>query len=138
MVGQRLNVMRSDEPLLLVLVRQSILDVLEIVVRWQVELVARRNVVVNELGAVRDHTEALVWIILLATLDVNKVLLDVVLLRLQLLFLFKVFLKLLIFAFDARLRFSQLSKRNLLAKVFIVFYELVILTILLIFRQKRI
>jgi len=66
MISQGFNMMRSNEPLLLVLVRQRVLEILQVVVRGQVEVVARRDVIVNKLSAVLDHTEPFVGIVLLA------------------------------------------------------------------------
>ena len=70
------DVMRSDEPLLVVNAH-AILNILEVVVGRQVQLVARRDVVMHELGAILYQSETFVWVILLSGLDINKVLLDV-------------------------------------------------------------
>ena len=72
--------MRSDEPTLFILVRHCILYVLQIVVRGQVQGVACRDVIIDQLGSILNHSESLVRIILLSRLDVNEVLLDVLLL----------------------------------------------------------
>ena len=70
------DVMRSDEPLLVVNAH-AILNILEVVVGRQVQLVARRDVVMHELGAILYQSETFVWVILLSGLDINKVLFDV-------------------------------------------------------------
>ena len=70
------DMMRSDEPLLVVNAH-AILNILEVVVGRQVQLVARRDVVMHELGAILYQSETFVWVILLSGLDINKVLLDV-------------------------------------------------------------
>ena len=70
------DVMRSDEPLLVVNAH-AILNILEVVVGRQVQLVARRDVVMHELGAILYQSETFVWVILLSSLDINKVLFDV-------------------------------------------------------------
>ena len=101
MVSQRFDVMRADEPLFVVLVWQGVLDVLQVVVGRQIELITRRDVVMHKLCAILNHTKPLVGIVLLARLDVNKVLLNVVLRGLELLLLFQLFLQLFIFAVHA-------------------------------------
>ena len=78
-IGQRLNVMGTDEPIPIVFVRQGVLDVLQVVVRRQVELITGRDVIMNKLCTIFNHTEALIRVVLLARLDVDEVLLDVVL-----------------------------------------------------------
>ena len=78
-IGQRLNVMGTDEPIPIVFVRQGVLDVLQVVVRRQVELITGRDVIMHKLCAIFNHTEALIRVVLLARLDVDEVLLDVVL-----------------------------------------------------------
>lgn len=80
MIGQRLYVMRPNEPPLTILGRHRILNILQVIVRWQVEVIARRDVIVNELGAILNYSEPLARIILLAILNVDEVSLDVVLL----------------------------------------------------------
>ena len=116
-ISQGSNVMRSDKPffaILVVLARQVILDVLQVVVRWQVELVTGRDHVIQKLRVVfLDHTKALVRVELLARLDIDEVLLDVGLLSLQRFLLLQLLLKLLILAFDLRLMPSELGKRHL-------------------------
>ena len=69
--------------------RHIVLDILEIVVRRQIQVITGRNVVVNELSSVFYDTESLIGVVLLSCLDVNEVLLDIVGLLLQLLLLFK-------------------------------------------------
>ena len=112
-IGQGSNVMRSDKPflaILVVLARQVILDVLKVVVRWQVELVAGRDHVIQKLRVVfLDYTKALVRVELLARLDIDEVLLDVGLLSLQRFLLFQLLLKLLILTFDLRLVPTELG-----------------------------
>ena len=84
--------MGSNEPrfrILLIARRHIVLDILEIVVRREIQVIARRNVVVNELSAILDHTEPLIGVILLSCLDVDEVLFDIVGLLLQLFLLFK-------------------------------------------------
>ena len=116
-ISQGSNVMRSDKPffaILVVLTRQVILDVLQVVVRWQVELVTGRDHVIQKLRVVfLDYTKALVRVELLARLDVDEVLLDVGLLSLQRFLLLQLLLKLLILAFDRRLVPSELGQRHL-------------------------
>ena len=61
--------MGSNEPrlgILLVARRHIVLDVLEIVIRREIKVIARRNVVVNELGAVLDDTKSLIGVVLLS------------------------------------------------------------------------
>ena len=78
MVSERLNVMGSDKPLLgLFSSWEVVLNILEVVVGRQVQLVARRDVVMHELGAILYQSETFVWVILLSGLDIYKVLLDV-------------------------------------------------------------
>ena len=84
--------MGANEPwfrILLVARRHIVLDILEIVVRRQIQVITGRNVVVNELSSVFDDTKSLIGVVLLSCLDVNEVLLDIVGLLLQLLLLFK-------------------------------------------------
>ena len=88
--------MGANEPwfrILLVARRHIVLDILEIVVRRQIQVITGRNVVVNELSSVLDNTESLIGVVLLSCLDVNEVLLDIVGLLLQLLLLFKIVCK---------------------------------------------
>ena len=84
--------MGANEPwfrILLVARRHIVLDILEIVVRRQIQVIAGRNVVVNELSAILDDTESLIGIVLLSCLNVDEVLLDIVGLLFQFLLLFK-------------------------------------------------
>ena len=60
-ISHRLDVMRADVPHLTV-IRHNRLDIVQIVVRRQVQRVARRDVIVDKLVAVFNHTEAFVWI----------------------------------------------------------------------------
>ena len=88
--------MGANEPwfrILLVARRHIVLDILEIVVRRQIQVITGRNVVVNELSSVFDDTKSLIGVVLLSCLDVNEVLLDIVGLLLQLLLLFKIVCK---------------------------------------------
>ena len=91
----------TDEPPPVVFVRKRVLDVLQVVVRWQVELITGRDVIMHKLCAIFNHTEALIRVVLLARLDVDEVLLDVVLHSFQLLLLFHLFLQLLVVTVDA-------------------------------------
>ena len=84
--------MGTDEPPFVVLIRHGILDVLQVVIRWQVKLICGRDVVINELSAILDNTKSLVGIILLARLYVDEVLFDILCLLVQLLLLFKLLL----------------------------------------------
>ena len=83
MVGQRLDMMRPDEPLLGILLGQVVLHIFQVVVGRQVHFVGGRDVVVYELGTILDDTESLVRIVLLARVYINEVLLDVYLLFLS-------------------------------------------------------
>ena len=61
--------MGSNEPrlrILLVAGWHIVLDILEVVVRREIQVIAGRNVVVNELSAVLDDTESLIGIVLLS------------------------------------------------------------------------
>ena len=73
---ERLHVMRSDEPLL-VLNSHGILNILEVVVGRQVKLVASRNVVVHKLRSILDQAKPFVWIVLLSCFYIDEVLLDI-------------------------------------------------------------
>ena len=76
--------MWSNKPLLfLALTWQRVLDVLEIVIWWKVKVIARRNVVVNQLCSILDNTKSFVRVILLARLDIDKMLLYVILRRIK-------------------------------------------------------
>ena len=68
--------MRANEPLF-VLHTHLILNVLEIVIWRQIQFIAGRDIVMHELCSVLDQTESLIRVVLLASLTVNKVLLDV-------------------------------------------------------------
>ena len=76
MAREGLHVMRPDEPLL-VLNPHTILYILEVIVRRQVQFVASRDVVVHELSSVLDQSKPLVWVILLSCFDIDEVLLDI-------------------------------------------------------------
>ena len=101
--------MGANEPwfrILLVARRHIVLDILEIVVRRQIQVIAGRNVVVNELSAILDDTESLIGIVLLSCLNVDEVLLDIVGLLLQLLLLFKFFSEGFVVSLHSRLAFA--------------------------------
>ena len=107
--------MGPNEPRLrifLVARRHIVLDILEIVVRRQIQVIAGRNVVVNELSSVLDDTESLIGVVLLSCLDVNEVLLDIVGLLLQLLLLFKFFCKRFVVSNHPRLSLAKFSERT--------------------------
>ena len=97
-ISQRLQVMRPDEPLFVVLARHRILNVLQVVVRGQVQIVRRRDVVVHQLGPILDNTKALIWVISLTALDIDEALLDILGLLCKLLLLFKLFLQVFVFS----------------------------------------
>ena len=65
-VGQGLQVMRTDEPPFIILVGHGILNVLQVVIGRQIELIRRRDIVVNKLRSILNKTESLVRVILLA------------------------------------------------------------------------
>lgn len=109
MASQRLHVMWPDEPPL-VLHAHLILDILEIVVWRQVQLVACRDVIVHELSAILYQTEALIWIVLLASLIVDEVLLDVSCFVGQLFLLFIDLVLSLLIANNPRLRLAKVFK----------------------------
>ena len=92
--------MGSNKPLLVVFVVlswQIVLDVLQIVVRREIQIIAGGDHVVKQLRViVIDHTKALIRVKLLASLYVNEVLLDVGLLGFQLFLLFKLLLVLFV------------------------------------------
>ena len=101
--------MGANEPwfrILLVARRHIVLDILEIVVRRQIQVIAGRNVVVNELSAILDDTESLIRIVLLSCLNVDEVLLDIVGLLLQLLLLFKFISEGFFVSLNSRLAFA--------------------------------
>ena len=83
--------MRPDEPLLVVLARHWVLHVLQVIVRRQINVVTCRDIVIDELSSIFNHTKSLVRIILLASLNINEVLLDVLGLISQLFFFFLFF-----------------------------------------------
>ena len=102
--------MGTNEPPLVILVWHSILDVFEIVIGRKIEFVGGRYVVVHKLRAILNYTKALVRVVLLARLDVDKVLLDVLSLQVQLLLLLQFLLVKLIVSVHSGFRFAQLFK----------------------------
>ena len=105
--------MGANEPwfrILLVARRHIVLDILEIVVRRQIQVIAGRNVVVHELSAILNDTESLIGVVLLSCLNVDEVLLDIVGLLLQLLLLFKFVSESFFVSLHSRLAFAQFSK----------------------------
>lgn len=62
----RLNVVRPDEPFLIAILGQLVLDVSVVVVHRQIELVRRRNVVIQQGAFIRDLPEFFDWVELLS------------------------------------------------------------------------
>ena len=62
-IGERLKMMWSDEPSSFIFVWQSFLNILEIVVRWEVDLVRCRDFVIEQLITIVDESKFLVWVI---------------------------------------------------------------------------
>ena len=102
MVSQRLNVMRSNEPLLLVFDWHLILNVLQVVIRRQIEIIRSCDIVIDKLSVIFDQTEALIRIILLARFNIDEMLLDILGLLHHLLLFFKLFIQFLFISDDAR------------------------------------
>jgi len=74
----------------------------------------------HELGAILYDTEALIRVILPACLDINEVLLDVVLCRLELLLLFNLLLHFYFFTSVSSLRPRQFGERDLSAESLVI------------------
>lgn len=110
-VRERLDVVRPDKPSF-VLDAHLILHVLQVVVRWKVQLVTRGDVVVHQLSAILNHTESLVWVVLLASNWVNEVLLDVRGALGQLLLFFLEFLIRLFIPDQLRLSLAELPETH--------------------------
>ena len=100
--------MWPNVPLAFILVWHRILNVLQVVVGWQVQVVRRGDVVIDKLVTILDHSKSLVGVVLLARLDVYEVLLDVLGLLSKGSLFFKLLLQFLFVAEHSRLRFAQL------------------------------
>ncbi len=61
MLSKGLQVMWPDEPFALVFLRESTLYIFKVVVGWQVQGVARGNIVIDQ-GVVLDDAEFLSWV----------------------------------------------------------------------------
>ena len=119
--------MGSNKPLLVVFIVlswQIVLDVLQIVVRREIQIIAGGDHVIQQLRViVIDHTKALIRVKLLASLYVNEVLLDVGLLGFQLLLLFKLLLVLFVITHHPRFHSGQICKRQLPLQYFFVLHS---------------
>jgi len=100
--------MRSNEPLFLILDRHLVLNVLQVVIRGQIKVVRSRDVVIEKLRVIFNKTKSLIRVINFASLNINKVLLDVLGSLLHRLLFFQLFIKFFFVSHNARLSLAEL------------------------------